>query len=379
MATPAIVADRVTKHFPKSGRMGWRVVLGGLRPDERFTAVNRVSLEVPRGEVVGILGRNGAGKSTLLRVLGGIYAADEGRISMSGDLAGLFELGGFGNSQLTGREFCRRYLQLFGVPAKRWKDVTSDIHQFSELGAYFDEKILTYSAGMSARLFFSAATALPHEIYLIDELLSVGDAHFQAKSWARIRERLATGASGLLVTHDWASVIKLCRHSKVLQSGQVWLDGRSDEVIARYLDLPKPPAKQARLLVTDGQVFAAVAGEDMALAFDVEVNAPVPVEVAASVEALQLGIGWEAVLLTEFQPLAQQPGRYAARLHVPSLPLAPGDYSLNLFLSREDGSGERQAIDARSWTYGNGLTLRVTGTSDPGIAPFPLEWSVEAT
>lgn len=380
MGTSAIVADRVTKYFPKSGRIGWRAVLAGLAPQDRFVAVDDVSLEVPRGEVMGILGRNGAGKSTLLRLLGGIYAPDRGVVVLSGDVAGLFEMGGFGNAQLTGREFALRYLQLFGVPSAQWPAVIEDMHEFSELGEYFDRRIMTYSAGMSARLYFSAATAIAHEIYLIDELLSVGDAHFQAKSWARMRDRLATGASGLLVTHDWSAVIKLCRTSKVLEAGRVVQSGRSDVVVASYLDLPPPRADIARLGVPPEHAFSGVSAEDLALEFEVEVHEAVTVQVSASVEALQLGVGWEPVLLTEFETVGEHPGRYRVQLCVPALPLGPGEYSLNLFLStsQDPVTGERRPLDVRSWTYGSGLLLRVSGQDAAGVGPFPVQWEVVA-
>jgi lipopolysaccharide transport system ATP-binding protein len=374
MLQQAVIAERVTKYFPKSGKLGWRAVLTGLRPNERLTAVDGVSLEVPQGEVVGILGRNGAGKSTLLRVLGGIYAPDKGAVALGGDAAGLFELGGFGNAQLTGRQFAERYLQLFGVARKLWPAVLADIREFSELGNYFDEKIHTYSAGMAARLYFSAATAIQHEIYLIDEILSVGDEHFQTKSWARIREHLAGGASGLLVTHDWSAVIKLCRQSKVLSGGRVVAEGRSDHVVAAYLELPKPEADRACLQVP--ATFSGTTGRDLELRFTVQLLGRVASEVAVSIEALQLGVGWEPVVLTEFEPVAREPGRYEVCISVPTLPLAPGEYSVNVFLSTpvDPATGSRKVLDCRSWTYGNGLTLRVDGPANAGVAPMPLRW-----
>lgn len=372
----AVVAEAVTKFFPKSGKLGWRDVFLGIPPDERLTAVDGVSLQVERGEVVGILGRNGAGKSTLLRVLGGIYSADRGGVALGGDVAGLFELGGFGNAQLTGRSFAQRYLQLFGVPRKAWPDVLDDIQQFSELGEYFDEKLHTYSAGMAARLYFSAATAIRHEIYLIDEILSVGDEHFQAKSWARVREHLAGGASGVLVTHDWSAVIKLCRRSKVLARGKVAIEGRSDAVVASYLDLPRPDAQRARLLVDASCRFAGATGQDLVLRLEVEVMESGPVELAVSIEALQLGVGWESVVLTEFEPVAERPGRCEVEVTVPQLPLAPGSYLVNLFLCTPVNpmSARRDVLDARGWTYGNGLALDVEGPPTEGVAPLPLRW-----
>jgi lipopolysaccharide transport system ATP-binding protein len=379
MPQQAIVAEGVTKHFPKSGRMGWRDVLVGIAPQNRFTALDGVSVEVPRGEVVGILGRNGAGKSTLLRLLGGIYTADKGAVAIGGDVAGLFELGGIGNAQLTGREFAQRYFQLFGVKRSDWPALLEDIRDFSELGGYFDERIYTYSAGMSARLYFSTATAIRHEIYLIDEILSVGDEHFQTKSWARMREHLASGASGLLVTHDWSAVIKLCRQSKVLTGGRVTLEGRSDEVVAGYLDLPKPEATRARILVPKGQQFSGVSGAPCVLAFDVDILRPGPVEAAVSIEVLQLGVGWEAVILTDYQPVDRRPGRYRVELEIGELPLAPGEYSLNLFLAAPADSlnGGRVGLDTRSWTYGTGVVLQVEGAPTAGVAPLALRWIEE--
>jgi lipopolysaccharide transport system ATP-binding protein len=379
MQTAVISAKSVTKYFPKSGKMGWRALLAGLAPHERFTAVDDVTIEVARGEVVGILGRNGAGKSTLLRVMAGIYAADKGIISLSGHVAGLFELGGFGNAQLTGREFACRYLQFFGVPKASWKQVLEDIHEFSELGQYFDEKIHTYSAGMGARLYFATATAIPHEIYLIDEILSVGDEHFQTKSWARMRERLAGGASGLLVTHDWSAVIKLCRTSRVLQAGRVVLQGRSDTVVAGYLDLPKASAHHARLVLARDSVMRGSTGETLTIAFEVEVEQDLAVDAAASIEALQLGVGWEPMVLTEFAPVATSAGRYRVELVVEELPIAPGDYLLSLFLATpaDQVTGARNVLDAWGWTYGNGLSLHIDGEPGGGLAPFPLHWAQE--
>ncbi|MEO8542837.1 MAG: ABC transporter ATP-binding protein [Burkholderiaceae bacterium] len=373
----AISAKSITKYFPKSGRMGWRALLTGLAPNERFTAVDDVSVEVQRGEVVGILGRNGAGKSTLLRLLGGVYGADRGVISLGGDVAGLFEMGGFGNAQITGRDFARRYLQFFGVAKSLWAAALEDIHEFSELGTYFDEKIHTYSAGMAARLYFSTATAIPHEIYLIDEILSVGDEHFQTKSWARMRERLVGGAAGLLVTHDWSAVIKLCRTSRVLQAGRVVLQGRSDTVVAGYLDLPKTSSAQARLVLDHAAVLQGKTGNTLTIAFEVDVVDAIAVDAAASIEVLQLGVGWEPLVLTEFSPIATSAGKYHVELVVEQLPVAPGDYLLSLFLATpaEVITGARKVLDACGWTYGNGVSLRIEGEAGQGLTPFPVRWS----
>ncbi len=188
----------------------WRILFGSQRDAKGpvIHALRDISMEVPRGKIVGILGRNGAGKSTLLRLLGQVYSPTSGHIEIFGQVAGLFELGGMGNPNLTGREYAVRYLQFMGAAKRDLDGILDDIADFSELGEAFDQRIRTYSSGMGARLYFAVATVHQHEIYLIDELLSVGDEHFQAKCWQRMRLRLLNGASGVLVTHDWTAIIK---------------------------------------------------------------------------------------------------------------------------------------------------------------------------
>jgi lipopolysaccharide transport system ATP-binding protein len=182
----AITCQGVSKSFVLvDGGNAWRIalVLGG-KPT-RFQALRKVSFDVPKGQFVGVLGRNGAGKSTLLRVIGGVYAADEGRVSISGTMSGLYELGIIGNPQLTGRQYADRVLNVHRFATRERVAMSSDIHDFSELGDRFDDPVQTYSSGMSARLFFATATAGNYEVYLLDEILSVGDQHFQAKCWRR--------------------------------------------------------------------------------------------------------------------------------------------------------------------------------------------------
>ncbi|HCU89409.1 MAG TPA: sugar ABC transporter ATP-binding protein, partial [Gammaproteobacteria bacterium] len=196
--------------------------------NKRFSALVDVTIEVPKGQIVGILGRNGAGKSTLLRTIGGIYAPDSGQLAIKGSLAGLYELGASYNQELTGRQYARRLFSLFGIKAERMPVLIDDAQEFSELGVRFDDYIFTYSAGMAARLFFAVATADSYDVYLIDEVLAVGDQHFQAKCWRRLRDRLSGGASGLLVTHDWSAVLRLCRRAYILERGRISYTGPSD-------------------------------------------------------------------------------------------------------------------------------------------------------
>jgi lipopolysaccharide transport system ATP-binding protein len=209
---------------------------------------------------------------------------------------------------------------------------------------------------MAARLYFAAATAPRYDVYLIDELLAVGDEHFQAKCHERIRRMLGDGASGVLVTHDWSAVIRLCAEAHVLERGRLAFTGAADAAVVRYLGVEHPRSEVGRFADVD-RTYGAETGADTAIVFKVDVEMPVALEVSFSIEALRIGVGWEIVILGDWTPVADQPGRYQVRLRIPALPLSPGSYSLNLFLR----DTQARLHDIRSWTVGDGLTLTVTG------------------
>lgn len=354
----------------------WRLLFGmqSTAKGPVVHALRDISLEVPRGKIVGILGRNGAGKSTLLRLLGQVYAPTSGRIEIFGQVAGLFELGGTGNPNLTGREYAVRYLLLMGAVSGDLPEILEDIAEFSELGEAFDQRVRTYSSGMAARLYFAVATAYQHEIYLIDELLSVGDEHFQAKCWRRMRQRLLNGASGVLVTHDWTAIVKLCEQACVIEGGRFSFAGPSDQAVVSYLKLPVPVASAARFTAGNAPRQVARSGEEANIRLQIEILEDVAVDCAISIEMLRIGIGWEIVILSDRIPVGDTPGIHDLELTIPALPLVPGEYSLNLFLSRRTTRrGEAiVGLDCKSWTYGNGLTLVVEGddTQAAVILPF---------
>ncbi|MGH2361642.1 MAG: polysaccharide ABC transporter ATP-binding protein [bacterium] len=367
----------LTKTFPvMDGASVWRILLGS-RPDKSIVAVDQVSLPVPKGTIVGVLGRNGAGKSTLLRLLGGVYTPSAGQIWREGSMAGLFELGGIGHRFLTGREYARRAMAVQGARSREIGDCEEEIHDFTELGDAFEEPIYTYSTGMAARLYFASATALAHDVYLIDELLAVGDEHFQAKCWKRVRERLTSGASGVLVTHDWSAVLRLCEVSHIMERGCIVESGLTDKVVRTYLGLERPSARIARFSGSNPTQYTAESEQPTQLRFVVDLLEPVPVVFAYSVEMLRLGVGWEILLLADNLPVADAPDRYEVRLNIPRLPLPGGHYYLNVFLTspRLPGkSGPVEAYDVRSWTYGNALDLLVTGAPSRAATVLPLEW-----
>lgn len=370
----ALSCVHVHKSYPVQKELKLRRVLfGGAVQGQMIHALRDISMSVPRGKIVGILGKNGAGKSTLLRVLGGVYPPTQGCVEAHGQIAGLFELGGMGNPNLTGREYAKRYLSAMGAPPEGLPALLDDIREFSELEEAFDHRVRTYSSGMGARLYFATATALQNEIYLIDELLSVGDEHFQAKCWQRMRQRLLNGASGVLVTHDWTAVLKLCEQAHVIERGSFTFSGASDQAVVSYLKIPKPEATIARFSSGNAQSHVVQSGQDANIRIWVEIDKPVPVDFAISIEVLRIGIGWEIVLLADSIHVAERPGTYEVNVSIPHCPLAPGSYSLNVFLSQRKITPQDASVgfDSRTWTQGNGFTLLVEGKVMNAAAKLP--------
>lgn len=338
---------------------------------ESHAALAGVSLQVPRGKIVGVIGRNGAGKSTLLRTLAGVYPPTSGKVVRHGSVGALFELGGMGGVVVTGRQYVLRWLRLHGVPRRQWADLIDEIREFSELGDRLDDRILTYSAGMAARLYFATATSLVSDIYLIDEVLSVGDEHFQAKCWGRVRDRMSRGVSGVLVTHDWAAILRLCEYTYELEEGRIVASGNSEKVICDYLQLANQfdPQAIARFATVMPTTCRAVSGKSWVFDVPIQQTAPGPVLFNYSIEKLVLGLDWQILFMGIEAEVVGPVGCHTVRISVQSMPLPAGNYRLNLFLSgpRPPDGGARPVYDIRSWTTGNSLNLTVDGAESPGL------------
>lgn len=372
----AIVCYDISKEFPiYDGKSRWRFLKNKQVNTKVTHALQHVSFEVPQGKFVGILGHNGAGKSTLLRTLGGVYEPSSGYVKINGQLSSLFELGGFGNRFITGREYAKRLLRLWGVKKKHFTKYLDDILDFSELAESFDAPIYTYSSGMAARLYFSTATALQHDVYLIDEVLSVGDQHFQDKCWYRLRERFNQGVSGVLVTHDWSAVIKLCEVAYILDRGKVIATGRADITVQQYLNLPLPQSKSARFCANIPSSYQVHSQEMVHIPIKIQVAEAMPIALSFSIELLRLGLGWEILMLHHCGVLTEQVGEHDVILTIPKLPLAAGSYSLNLFLETPAKEGqEKISHDVKSWTFGNGIELLVVGQANEAAFNLAFEW-----
>jgi lipopolysaccharide transport system ATP-binding protein len=237
----AIRMDHVSKAYTRH-----RHFTGGLKasllhlPDiirqvrtEHFLALDDVSLEVRKGEAVGIIGGNGSGKSTMLALIAGVIQPQAGTMEVHGRVAPLLELGAGFHYELTGREIVLNGV-LMGLTRREVADRIDAIVAFSGLEAWLNEPIRTYSSGMVARLGFSVAVHLDPEILLVDEILAVGDAHFQAKCYERLEEFRRRGVTIVIVTHALTEVRRLCGWAVWLDGGKIAMQGEPEAVIEAY-------------------------------------------------------------------------------------------------------------------------------------------------
>jgi ABC-type polysaccharide/polyol phosphate transport system ATPase subunit len=199
-----------------------------------FVALQDVSFEVNKGEVLAVLGRNGAGKSTLLKVLAGVLPATKGTSKVSGGIAPMIELGAGFHPEMTGAENVLFYSVLMGRDAKRVKSRIAEIGEWAGVSDHMDFPLRTFSSGMIARLAFSTATDEAADIILIDEVLSVGDSEFQEKSKERIMKMIADGAAVVLVSHSPATVKELADRAIWLEDGKVKMEGPAAVVADAY-------------------------------------------------------------------------------------------------------------------------------------------------
>ena len=203
--------------------------------EERWV-LNGISFEVKKGEAVGLIGHNGCGKSTLLKLLTKIIYPDSGSIEMTGRVSSLIELGAGFHPDMSGRENIYTNASIFGLTKKETDKRISDIIKFSELEEFIDNPVRTYSSGMYMRLAFAVAINVDADILLIDEILAVGDAAFQAKCFNKLRDIKAKGTTIVIVSHSLGQIEQICDRSIWIDNGKIRMENYPREVHPYYLE-----------------------------------------------------------------------------------------------------------------------------------------------
>jgi teichoic acid transport system ATP-binding protein len=202
---------------------------------ETYEAVKGVSFNVPKGEIMGIVGKNGSGKSTMLRAIAGIFSPDSGTIDVGGYSVSLLSIGVGFQKKITGRENIYLSGMLLGFSEEHINEKIDEIIAFAEIGDFIDRPVKTYSSGMHSKLAFSITAILETDIMLIDEVLSVGDAKFKKKSYNKMKSLIMNkDRTVIIVSHSTETLKELCSSILWLHEGEVKMLGTPEEVLPEY-------------------------------------------------------------------------------------------------------------------------------------------------
>ena len=371
-----ITLDRVSKQYKlrtpgKSPKRWYSDVF--RRRSTAMWALRDVSFQVRQGEALGIVGHNGAGKTTILKILSSITTPTAGEITVRGRMAALVEVGSGFHPELTGRENIQLHGAMLGMRRSEIRRKLDSIIEFSGVGQYIDVPVKRYSSGMYVRLGFSIAAHLDPDILLLDEVLAVGDAAFQAKCLERLSELRRTGRTVVFISHDLSAVYRLCDRAILMSHGRVVAEGPPREVIDEY---------QQMTFGDDAKPISATELDSPAQCTSVSFSAP------DSAEGIQTGhpmvalLGYRArqivpaavfrislywpsgYLCAQLTTDSSQggftlgPGDGTIEFHCPVLPVVPGLYRIDLSI---ESNGQEIELRQRCATLNVGLGKFVAG------------------
>jgi ABC-type polysaccharide/polyol phosphate transport system ATPase subunit len=244
---PLIEVDKVSKAFriPSVHRQTIREHLLGVLEPRRFQSLqvlDEVSMEIRRGETVGIMGRNGSGKSTLLKVICGIFLPDQGRVSARAAITPILELGVGWNPDLDAVDNVLLIGSVMGLSLQQIRRSMDEILAFAELERFANLKLMHYSSGMSARLGYAVAFQAVREVLVLDEIFAVGDVGFRERCEERYRQLKSLGHTVIVVSHDPRIISTFCDRALLLDGGRIAMDGASAEVANRYVSMLTRPS-----------------------------------------------------------------------------------------------------------------------------------------
>lgn len=235
-----IIVENVYKYFniymDKANSLKEKILFWNRNRKEKREVLKNINLTIKNGEAVALIGVNGSGKSTLLKLMTKIIYPNKGKVTTYGKLTSLLELGAGFHPDFSGRENIYFNASIFGLTRKEIDNRIDKIIEFSELEDYMDNPVRTYSSGMYMRLAFAIAINVDAEILLIDEVLAVGDQHFQDKCIAKMKELKEEGKTMVFVTHSLGTVKEFCNRAVWLNNGEIVMDDEPDKVIEKYLE-----------------------------------------------------------------------------------------------------------------------------------------------
>ena len=355
MSAPLVEARALGKAYPKVHRNADRLralarLLVGSGSGDRHEVLRDVTLDVVRGESLGLIGENGAGKSTLLKLVTGVLTPTSGSVRVNGTIGALLELGAGFHPEYSGRDNIAMAAALYGLAGADLRARMPEIVAFADIGDYIDEPVKHYSSGMVVRLGFAVIASLKPDLLVTDEVLAVGDESFQKKCVRWIEQYLADGGTLILVSHSMYHVQKLCRHACWLRDGKVEQYGDVFDVTQAYLayhERKSAPMPERAEIARAGHEFSvlgvALNGIDAEIPLPLELGATLAVRMRirsrdGRVPSLAIGIvradGTPVYGVgTDMDGVALEPagaGEYVGEVEFPDLSLLPGTYAVRV-------------------------------------------------
>lgn len=314
-----------------------------------FWALNDVSFDVKKGEVLGVIGHNGAGKSTLLKILSKITDPSEGRVEIHGRVSSLLEVGTGFHPELTGRENVYMNGTILGMTKKEIDSKFEEIIEFSGVAKHIDTPVKRYSSGMKVRLAFSVAAHLEPEILVIDEVLAVGDAQFQQKCLGKMEDAANTGKTVLFVSHQMGAVKSLCTRGILMKRGQIHFDGSTNDAINEYLNLSSTDSREVEIPQNPSYPIDATKVKVTCPTKDIlkplEISDELLIEITYVVkqpldktmigftinqEGVPVFRSWDVDQQADLFDVERKEGTYKARIPIPARLLNHGKFSISL-------------------------------------------------
>jgi ABC-2 type transport system ATP-binding protein len=380
------VGKRFRRYRERPTSLKERLIRFRLTADE-FWALRDISLEVPEGSTLGLIGPNGSGKTTLLKIIAGILRPSEGHITTRGRIAALLALGAGFHPELTGRENVYLNASILGLSRAQTDALFDDIVAFSELEDFIDSQVKFYSSGMYVRLGFAVAVHVDPAILLIDEVLAVGDEGFQRKCLDRVRDFQQDGRTIVLVSHAMDQVLQVCDRAVMLRAGAIASQGSPAEVVRefRLLMLRKDLAYAwdqgtKEIEIVSAEIFGAngsapehfTPGDELTIQVDLKAVAPVEdpvISFAIHDQQNRFMFGtnndWRGVRFPVFE------GKHRVQFLLKSLPFVDGRYYVTIGVHARDASRVYHVHEQRY-----SFNVR-RGEENPGAVFIPVECRAE--